>query len=91
MMEYKKKVQIVNNAGFHLRAVAVFVKESEKYKADIKVKNGDIEADGKSIMGLTTLGAGKGTEIDIRANGPDAKEAISKLAKLITDRFGEKE
>jgi len=90
-MEYKKKVQIVNNAGFHLRAVAVFVKESEKYKADIKVKNGDIEADGKSIMGLTTLGAGKGTEIDIRANGPDAKEAISKLAKLITDRFGEKE
>jgi phosphocarrier protein len=90
-MEYKKNVQIVNNAGFHLRAVAVFVKEAEKFKADIKVKNGEIEADGKSIMGLTTLGAGKGSYIEIRANGFDAKEAIAKLAKTVGEKFGEKE
>ncbi len=90
-MEYKRKVLIVNNAGFHLRAVAVFVKEAEKFKSDIKVKNGEIEAEGKSIMGLTTLGAGKGVEIEIKANGPDAKEAITRLAKIISDKFGEKE
>jgi phosphotransferase system HPr (HPr) family protein len=90
-MQYKKKVKIVNNAGFHLRAVAVFVREAEKFKADIKVKNDAIEADGKSIMGLTTLGAGKGVEIEIKAEGPDAKEAIAGLMKLINDKFGEAE
>ena len=90
-MQFKKKVLIVNNAGFHLRAVAVFVKESEKFKSDIKVRNEDIEADGKSIMGLTTLGAGKGVEIEIKADGPDAKEAIVRLAKVIADKFGEAE
>jgi phosphocarrier protein len=90
-MEYLKKVQIVNRLGFHLRAVAVFVKEAEKYKADIKVKNGDVEADGKSIMGLMTLVAAQGMEIEVRATGTDAKEAVSKLAKVIENKFGEKE
>jgi phosphotransferase system HPr (HPr) family protein len=90
-MQYRKKVKIVNNAGFHLRAVAVFVKVAEKFKADIKVKNDGIEADGKSIMGLTTLGAGKGVEIEIKAEGPDAKEAVAGLMKLIADKFGEAE
>ena len=90
-MQFKKKVTIVNKAGFHLRAVAVFVKEAEKFKSDIKVRNEDIEADGKSIMGLTTLGAGIGVEIEIKAEGPDAKEAIARLIKIISDKFGEAE
>jgi phosphocarrier protein len=90
-MLYKKKVLIVNNAGFHLRAVAVFVREAEKFKADIKVRNMDIEADGKSIMGLTTLGAAKGTEIELKADGPDAREALVRLVKIVSDKFGEAE
>jgi len=90
-MIFSKKVKIVNNAGFHLRAVAVFVKEASKFKSDIKVKNGNIEADGKSIMGLTTLGAGKGVEIEIKADGPDAKEALARLTKIISEKFGEAE
>ncbi|MBN2754786.1 MAG: HPr family phosphocarrier protein [Candidatus Goldbacteria bacterium] len=90
-MEYSKKVKVINKLGFHLRAVAVFVKESEKYKSLIKVKNGDVEADGKSIMGLMTLIAAQGMEIEIKAEGQDAKEAVSKLVKVIENRFGEKE
>jgi phosphotransferase system HPr (HPr) family protein len=90
-MQYKKKVKIVNKAGFHLRAVAVFVKEAEKFKSDIKVRHDEIEAEGKSIMGLTTLGAGIGVEIEIKADGPDAKEAVARLTKLIADKFGEAE
>jgi len=88
-MQFKKKVLIVNEAGFHIRAALLIVKESEKFKSDIKVRNKDIEADGKSIMGLLTLGAGLGSEIEIKAEGPDAKEAIARLAKVISDRFGE--
>jgi len=90
-MEYAKKVAIVNKLGFHLRAVAVFVKEAEKYKAEIKVRNNDVEADGKSIMGLMTLVASQGSEIEIKAAGADAKEAVAKLAKIVSEKFGEKE
>jgi len=90
-MEYTKNVEIINKLGFHLRAVAVFVKEAEKFKSDFKVKNGDVEADGKSIMGLMTLIAAQGCTITIRATGTDAKEAVTKLVKVVSDKFGEKE
>ena len=90
-MEFLKKVKIVNKLGFHLRAVAVFVKEAEKFKSLIKVMHNDIEADGKSIMGLMTLVASQGCEVEIKATGSDAKEAVNKLAKVIQNKFGEKE
>lgn len=90
-MEYKKAIKIVNVLGFHLRAVAVFVKESEKFKCEIKVRHGEVEADGKSIMGLMTLIAPQGSEIEIKATGNDAKECVTKLAAVIKNKFGEKE
>jgi phosphocarrier protein HPr len=89
-MEYKKNVKIINKLGFHLRAVAVFVKEAEKFRSEIKVRHGDVEADGKSTMGLLTLIAPQGSEIIIRATGNDAKEAVTKLAQIIKNKFGEK-
>lgn len=90
-MIYTKKAKITNKLGFHLRAVAIFVKEAEKYKSTIKVRHKDIEADGKSIMGLMTLIASEGSEIQIKAEGPDAKEAINNLVKIIQNKFGEPE
>ncbi len=90
-MQFSKKVKVINKLGFHLRAVAIFVKEAERYKSTIKVRNGDIEADGKSIMGLMTLIASEGTEIEIKAEGPDAKEAVNSLVKIVQNKFGEEE
>ncbi len=90
-MEYSLKVEVINKLGFHLRAVAVFVKESEKFKSSIKVINGDVEADGKSIMGLMTLIATQGSVIEIKAAGQDAKEAVGALSKIVKNKFGEKE
>ena len=73
-----------------MRAAVVFVKEAEKFKSDIKVRNDEIEADGKSIMGLVMLVALEGHEIELKATGDDAKEAVAALSKLIKNRFGEK-
>lgn len=89
-MEYVKKCKIVNKQGFHMRAAVVFVKEAEKFKSDIKVRHEEIEADGKSIMGLVMMVALEGHEVELKARGDDAKEAIAALAKLIKNRFGEK-
>lgn len=89
-MDYAKKCKIVNKQGFHMRAAVVFVKEAEKFKCDIKVRHGEVEADGKSIMGLMMLVALEGHEIELKASGDDAKEAIAALARLIKNKFGEK-
>jgi len=93
-MEYAKKIKVINELGFHLRAAAVFAKEAERFKSDIKVRNVTTNgpaAEGKSVMGLVTLIALKGSEVEIKASGPDAKEAVAKLAKMVQSKFGEKQ
>ena len=75
--------------GIHLKAAAAFVMVAEKFKSEIKVKYKNIQADGKSIMSVLGLGAPFRSEIEITANGTDAKEAIARLEKLIKDKFGE--
>lgn len=47
------------------------------------------EVNGKSIMGILTLVASKGTSIHVRAEGPQAEEVVSALKRLVTDKFGE--
>ncbi len=88
-MRYAKKIKLVNKLGIHLKAAYSFVMVAEKFKSDIKVKYKNIHADGKSIMSVLGLGAPFRSEIEIIANGPDAKEAIASLEKLINNKFGE--
>lgn len=82
-------IQLQNSKGLHARAAAKFVKTSEKFKADIKVTKGDIQVSALSIMGLMMLVAKCGTDITIRAEGPDAQSALTALSELVNDKFGE--
>ncbi len=80
---------ISNNLGFHARAAAQFVKLANAYECEIYVyKNGE-RANGKSILGLLTLAAAKGTTLQIRADGKDEETALSALQQLIENKFGE--
>jgi phosphotransferase system HPr (HPr) family protein len=82
-MLIEKKLTIRNKQGLHARPAAIFVQIANKYESDIVVKKGRQEVNGKSIMGLLTLAAEKGTKLYIKTNGPDAKEAIEELEKVI--------
>jgi len=82
-MLIEKKLTIQNEQGLHARPAAIFVQIANKYESDIVVKKGRQEVNGKSIMGLLTLAAEKGSKIYIKVNGPDAKEAIFELEKVI--------
>jgi phosphocarrier protein len=75
----------------HARAAAKFVQLAARYEAEIKMIRGSREVNGKSIMGVMMLAAGKGTSIDITANGADEIQAVTDLVKLVNDRFGEAE
>jgi phosphotransferase system HPr (HPr) family protein len=82
-MLIEKKLTIKNEQGLHARPAAIFVQIANKYESDIVVKKDRQEVNGKSIMGLLTLAVGKGSKLHIKANGPDAKEAIAELEKVI--------
>ena len=82
-----QSVTIVNSLGMHARAAARFVHAASEFAARVRVARGGREVDGKSILGLLLLSAGKGTKIDISAEGPDEAEAIDALAGLAARGF----
>jgi phosphocarrier protein HPr len=84
-----RRVTIANALGLHLRAAAQFVCLAQQFRADVRVHLDGKEANGKSILDLTTLAAACGTRLDLEARGPDATEALSALCELIESRFHE--
>jgi phosphocarrier protein len=84
-----REVAITNVRGLHARASAKFVGMASELDADIEVEKDGNKVCGTSIMGLMMLGAAKGDSIIIHCSGPNAEEALEKLAALVEDRFGE--
>ena len=84
-----RELIISNQSGLHARPAAAFVKMANKFQAEITVtKNGD-SVNGKSIMGLMTLAAAKGTRLVIETYGDDAKGAADAIQSLIEGKFDE--
>ena len=83
-MNIKRRVKIKNPQGLHARPASMFVKIANKYEAEVTVKKGGESVNGKSIMGLMTLAANKGSVLEIEAVGPDAQAALDELEKFLT-------
>ena len=83
------ELEISNEKGLHARASARFVEVVERFEARVTVARDGLEVGGDSIMGLLMLAAAKGCSIDVAAEGPDAEDALSALAALVADKFGE--
>ena len=88
-MRIEKKIIIKSKLGLHARPAATFVQMANKFDCDILVKKGSQEVNGKSIMGILMLAAGKGSKILLRAEGPDSARAIAELEKLLSGEFDE--
>lgn len=85
----RRQVTIQNKLGLHARAAANFVKIAFRFQSEIELIKGEQRANGKSIMGLLTLAASRGTPVTIAAQGSDAEEAVDALAELVDNKFGE--
>ena len=80
-----------NRLGLHARAAAKFVHAAALFESKISItKDGD-EVDGKSILGLLLLAAGKGTPLLVRVEGPDEDAALAALKELVDRKFDEAE
>lgn len=84
-----QRVTIVNKKGLHARASAAFARLAGTYTSSIRVTHDGQAAIGTHIMDLLMLAAHQGTDIDIHAVGDDAAEAVTALASLVADGFGE--
>jgi phosphocarrier protein len=94
MATERREVMIINKLGLHARAAAKFVSCAAAYSARIRAGrvdgSGDL-VDGKSIMAVMMLAAGKGTALVLEAEGEDAEAALAALCALIDNRFEEEE
>ncbi len=81
--------EIRNQYGIHARPAALFVKTAGKYNVDVMVEKDGNSVSGKSIMGLMTLEASRGSKLTVTATGPDATEVLNELQALFEAGFDE--
>lgn len=85
----KQEALVQNRKGLHARASAQVVKLAESFQAVTYICYQNMRVSAQSIMGLLMLGAGQGSLLIIEGEGEDAEEAVSSLAGLIENKFGE--
>lgn len=81
----EKKVKISNEIGLHARPASLFIQEAIRFSSHIEVVKDDKVYNGKSIMSILSMSAGKDEEITIRAKGEDEEEAVNALVELINN------
>jgi phosphocarrier protein HPr len=85
----EKTVNIKNDEGFHARPAGIFVKMASTFSSNVEVKVGETTKNGKSIMGLMSLGLKKDDPMTIVASGADEAAAVEALAELVNRKFEE--
>jgi phosphotransferase system HPr (HPr) family protein len=86
-----KTVTVSNRQGIHARPAHALATLAGSFQANIEIVRNGVVADAKSILAIMTLAAEHGSELQLRATGHDARQAIEALEKLILSGFGEDE
>jgi phosphocarrier protein HPr len=87
--QHIRVLTVQNKMGIHARPAAMIVRITNKYKADVLVERDEEQVNGKSIMGLMMLAAGKGSALRFTATGPDGQQMLTELEGLFARRFDE--
>ncbi|GJM15864.1 MAG: phosphocarrier protein HPr [Thermodesulfobacteriota bacterium] len=87
--EHSKVLKVKNKLGLHARAAAVFVRTSSKFTSEVKLIKDGYEVNGKSILGVLSLAAIKGSELQVVTSGSDAETALKGIQELVESGFGE--
>ena len=90
-MSISRNIEIINKLGLHARAAAQLVQLASSFASHIEIEKDARRVNGKSIMGVMMLAAGKGSEITLYADGEDEQESMDRLEELINNRFNEDE
>lgn len=91
MAKAVRNLEIKNKLGLHARAAALLVQTVNRFSAEVKISKDGQVVDGRSIMGVLTLAATRGSKIHVEAKGEDAEEAVRAIEKLVDKKFHESE
>jgi phosphocarrier protein len=86
-----KTFTIKNKVGLHARPASVLVQTANKFKSDIKIEKDGRIVSAKSILGVLSLGAEKGSTIIVTVDGVDEEEALKTIEDLVNNNFGDPE
>jgi phosphocarrier protein HPr len=86
---YETRVIVRNVPGIHARPAALLVQRASLFKAELFLATRELTVNAKSIMGVMMLAAETGTELTIRGEGADEREAVESLRQLVESGFGE--
>jgi phosphocarrier protein HPr len=88
---YSKTVVVVNKKGLHARPASDFVTKAQGYKSTVTIRKTEADngqqIDAKSIMQVLAAGITAGTEIEVSAEGEDAREAVEDLVELLANNL----
>jgi phosphotransferase system HPr (HPr) family protein len=85
----ERQVTILNTLGLHVRPSAEFAETAARFRSTVAVLKDGQAVNAKSSIDLLTLAAVAGTQLVVRAEGEDAREAVDALVRLVETRFGE--
>ena len=80
---------VQNKMGIHARPAAMIVRLTSKFRGEVFFEKDDEQVNGKSIMGLMMLAAGRGSKIRVTAQGADGEQLLKDLEALFERRFDE--
>ena len=86
-----RNIKIINKLGLHARAAAKLVKLASRFESDITIGKEGEGSDCKSILGILSLAAAKGTTVIICCSGPDELSAADAIVDLFSRKFDEPE
>jgi len=87
----RQTLTIKNTLGLHLRAASKLVKLAHNYESEILLLKDNIKANGKSMLGIVTLGATRGSTLEIITEGTDAEKLLDAVVRLIERNFDEED
>ena len=78
-----EQITVKNSQGLHARPAAMFVQIASRYNSSVTVERDGEKINGKSIMGILTLGIQPGATVTLEVKGDDASEVFGELKALL--------
>lgn len=79
-----RTVLVGSASGLHARPAALFVAAAAKQPVQVTIRTGEKKpVPARSMLSVLSLGAKKGTEVILEADGDGAQDAVDALAALL--------
>lgn len=85
----EKILTVLNRAGIHARPAALIAQTANKFSSEITIEKDSASVNAKSIMGVITMAAGYNTQLVLKAEGADEKQAVAAISQLFESKFEE--